>query len=183
MDFSRQVGCHALLQKIFPTQGSNPGLPHCRWILYHLSHQGSPRILERVAYPFSRGSSWLRNSARVSVRFFTSWATREAHLMCYPLPKLKVLVDQSCLTLCNPMYCSLPAPLSMGFSRQEYWSGLPCPPPGGSSRPWDQTQVSCIGRRFFEPPGKPASQFLLFTKKVFLSISLSLYTPLCLLFT
>ena len=40
------VGCHALLQGIFPTQGSNPGLPHCRQIRYHLSHQGSPRILE-----------------------------------------------------------------------------------------------------------------------------------------
>ena len=36
------VGCHALLQGIFPTQGLNPGLPHCRWILYLLSHQGSP---------------------------------------------------------------------------------------------------------------------------------------------
>ena len=36
------VNCHALLQEIFPTQGSNPGLPHCRQILYHLSHQGSP---------------------------------------------------------------------------------------------------------------------------------------------
>ena len=36
------VGCHALLQGIFPTQGSNPGLPQCRQILYHLSHQGSP---------------------------------------------------------------------------------------------------------------------------------------------
>ena len=35
------VGCHALLQGIFPTQGSNPGLPHCRRILYQLSHQGS----------------------------------------------------------------------------------------------------------------------------------------------
>ena len=40
------VGCHVLLQGIFPTQGSNPGLPHCRWFLYHLSHLGSPRILE-----------------------------------------------------------------------------------------------------------------------------------------
>ena len=49
------VGCHALLYGIFPTQGLNPGLPHCRQILYHLSHQGSPRILEWVAYPFSRG--------------------------------------------------------------------------------------------------------------------------------
>ena len=35
-------GCHALLQEIFPSQGWNPGLPHCRQILYHLSHQGSP---------------------------------------------------------------------------------------------------------------------------------------------
>ena len=51
------MGLHALLLEIFPTQGSNPGVPHCRWILYHLSHQGSPRILECVAYPFSRGSS------------------------------------------------------------------------------------------------------------------------------
>ena len=39
------VGCHALLQGIFPTQGSNPGRPHCRQILYHLSHQGSPNQL------------------------------------------------------------------------------------------------------------------------------------------
>ena len=37
---------------------------------------------------------------------------------------------QSCLTLCNPMDCSPQAPLSMGFTRQEYWSELPCPPPG-----------------------------------------------------
>ena len=35
------VGCHALLQGIFPTQGLNPGLTHGRWILYHLGHQGS----------------------------------------------------------------------------------------------------------------------------------------------
>ena len=42
------VGCHALLQGIFPTQGANPGLPHWRQILYHLSHQGSPRKLEGV---------------------------------------------------------------------------------------------------------------------------------------
>ena len=50
------VGSLSLLQGIFPTQGSNPGLPHCRQILYQLSHKGSPRILEWVAYPFSSGS-------------------------------------------------------------------------------------------------------------------------------
>ena len=38
---STGVGCHFLLQRIFPTQGSNPGLPHCRQTLYHLSSQGS----------------------------------------------------------------------------------------------------------------------------------------------
>ena len=37
---------------------------------------------------------------------------------------------QSCSALCNPMDCSCQAPLSMGFARQEYWNGLPCPPPG-----------------------------------------------------
>ena len=37
-----RVGCHALFQGIFPIQGSNPGLPYCRWIVHHLSHQESP---------------------------------------------------------------------------------------------------------------------------------------------
>ena len=37
---STGVGCHFLLQGIFPTQGSNPGLPHCRQTVYRLSHQG-----------------------------------------------------------------------------------------------------------------------------------------------
>ena len=75
------VGCHALLQRIFPTQGSNPGVPHCRQILNRLRLKGSPRILEGVAYPSSRGSSGPRNRIRVSCiagGFFTSWATRQA---------------------------------------------------------------------------------------------------------
>ena len=37
---------------------------------------------------------------------------------------------QSCPTPCDPMDVAHQAPLSMGFSRQEYWTGLPCPPPG-----------------------------------------------------
>ena len=75
------VGCLSLLQGIFPTQGSNSGLPRCRLILYQLSHKGSPRILEWVAYPFSSGSSRPRNPTGVSctaARFFTNWTTREA---------------------------------------------------------------------------------------------------------
>ena len=77
------VDCHALLHGIFPTQGLNPGLPHCRQILYQLSHQGSPRILEWVAYPFPRGSSQPRNWTGVSCiagGFFTSWATKLCHV-------------------------------------------------------------------------------------------------------
>ena len=69
-----------LLQEIFPTQELNPGLPHCRWILYQLSHQGSPRILEWVAYPFSRGSFQPMNWTRVSCiagGFFTNWTIRK----------------------------------------------------------------------------------------------------------
>ena len=44
-------------------------------------------------------------------------------------------LHQSCLTLCNLMDCNRQAPLFMGFSRQGYWSGLPCPPPGDLSNP------------------------------------------------
>ena len=78
------VGSLSLLQGIFPTQGSNPGIPHCRRILYQLSHKGCPRILQWVVYPFSSGSSWLRNWTRVfciqadslptELSFFTNWA-------------------------------------------------------------------------------------------------------------
>ena len=83
MGFSRQEqwsGLPCLPPGIFPTQRSNLGLPHCRWIPYHLSHQGSPGILEWVACTFPRGSSRPRNRTRVCCiagSFFTSWAARE----------------------------------------------------------------------------------------------------------
>ena len=60
------VGSLSLLQRIFPTQGSNSGLLHYRQILYQLSYKGCPRILEWVAYLSSRGSSRPRNRTRVS---------------------------------------------------------------------------------------------------------------------
>ena len=83
------VGSLFLLQQIFPTQGSKPGLPHCRQIPYQLSHQGSPRILEWAAYPFSSRSSWVRNQTKVSCtagRFFTSWATSAQRQILAPAP-------------------------------------------------------------------------------------------------
>ena len=75
------VGSLFLLQGIFPAQRLKPGLQHFTRILYQLSHKGSPRILEWVAYPFSSGSSRPRNRTVVSCiagKFFTNWAIREA---------------------------------------------------------------------------------------------------------
>ena len=46
LQLETRVGSLSLLQGIFPTQVSNPGLPHCRKVFYQLSHKGSPRILE-----------------------------------------------------------------------------------------------------------------------------------------
>ena len=51
-DKNTRMGCHSLLQGIFPTQGLNPGLRHCRQILYHLSHQGSPKSQSVQIIPF-----------------------------------------------------------------------------------------------------------------------------------
>ena len=77
-------GSLSLLQGIFPTQVLNPGLPHYRQILYQLSHKGSLRILEWVAYPFSSGSSQPKNRMWVfciAGGFFTICTSREAQLM------------------------------------------------------------------------------------------------------
>ena len=75
------VDCHALLQGIFPTKGLKPDLPYCRWILYHLSHQGSPRILEWVAYPFSRGR---RHRCISSVQFSSVQSLSRVQLFVIP---------------------------------------------------------------------------------------------------
>jgi len=54
------VGSHSLLQGIFPTQALNLGLLHCRWILYHLSHQGSPCLTDKE--PNIREFKWLEST-------------------------------------------------------------------------------------------------------------------------
>ena len=63
---------------------------------------------------------------------------------------------QFCLTLCDPMDHSPPAPLSMGFSRQEYWSGLLFPSPGDLPDPGTEAAPPELAGRFFTlaPPGK-----------------------------
>ena len=112
------VGSLSLLQGIFPTQGSNPGLLHCKRILYQLNHQGSLRILEWVAYPFSNRSSWPRNWTGISCTaggLFTNWAMREA-----PISMSSLLSCQSPL-LKTPMLCIIHMYRVVSVSSQSVW--------------------------------------------------------------
>ena len=62
-------------------------------------------------------------------------------------------VAHSCLTLVTPSTVAFQAPLSMGFPRQDYWSGLPCPPPGDLPDPG--MEPALVGGFFItSPPGK-----------------------------
>ena len=80
-------------------------------------------------------------------------------------------VAQSCPTLCDAMDCSL-APLSMGFSRQEYWSGWPCPPLGDLPVPGIRP-ISLVSPALqedplpAEPAGKPPINKIYLTLKLF----------------
>ena len=89
------MGSLSLLPRIFPTQGSNPDLPHCKWILYQQSHKGSPRLLEWVAIPspedlldpgIKPGSPALQGDSLPT-----------------ELSGKPMKVTQSCPTVCDPM--------------------------------------------------------------------------------
>ena len=145
------VGSLSLLQGIFPTQRLNPGLPHCRQILYCLSHQGSPRILEWVAYPFSGGSSQPRNrtgSPALEADSLPSEPPEKplfnpSNLEKSPFARLAGLCRITCVLSHSVISDSLqphglwPTRLlcPWGFSRQEHSSGLPCPSPGDLPNP------------------------------------------------
>ena len=76
---STGVGCHFLLQGIFPTQGSNPGLPHCRQTLYRLCHQDGlklniPKIKIMASGPIT---SWqIDGETMETVRDFIFWGSK-----------------------------------------------------------------------------------------------------------
>ena len=78
--------------------------------------------------------------------------------ICWPFQRWrKVWVTLSYSTLCDPWTVARQAPLSMRFSRQEYWSGLPCPPPGDLTHPGIEPASPALAGRFLTtgPPGKP----------------------------
>ena len=139
MDFpgkSTGVGCHFLLQGIFLTQGSNPGLPHCRQTLCHLSHQGSHMLARSCSKYFKLifNSTWpenfqmykldLEKAEEPEIRSNECWITvmPSSHLiLCRPLilltsipPSIRVFSSESTLHIKWP----------------KYWSVLPFPSPG-----------------------------------------------------
>ena len=119
--------CHALLQGIFSTQGLNPGLLHCRQILYHLRHQGSPRILQWIAYPFSRGrspgSNWsFRHCRQILCQlsyqgspYVTIYLSKSTE---YTTPKVNCNVNYG-LWIIMACQCRL----ILGFKKKKYHSG------------------------------------------------------------
>ena len=89
MDFPGKntgVVSHVILQGIFPTQGLNPGLLHCRWILYHLSHQGSPFInLPEDKSAFSKDTTILK---QIVTFFQTPFTDKKNELRNGDLPEV-----------------------------------------------------------------------------------------------
>ena len=89
------VGCHAFLQGIFPTQGSNPGLPHCSQILFTI-----------WATREARGKC-IRAHFSSTQPVYIFWLVHLIHLPVI-IDLLLLLFTQSCSPLCNPMDCSAP---------------------------------------------------------------------------
>ena len=136
------MSCLSLLQGVFPTQGLNQSLLHCRQILYHLSHQGSPYSI--VVY--------------YKILSIIVCACMLSHF--------------SPVQLCYPMDCSLPGfPIherGRQYSRQEYWSGLPWSPvwdlPNPGIEPMSLMSPALAGGFPLAPPGKPPTNSQLLYK-------------------
>ena len=113
-----EVDCHALLQGIFPTQGSNPALPHCRWILDSLSHQGTVDTLliihlrnETIAGFLIHHSTLKHNGFVNLVRDIKESQEKNGHILfsCSRIsPKLSETMSLKCLIppiLCPEQKC------------------------------------------------------------------------------
>ena len=135
MGFSRQEyqsGLPFPFPGIFPTQGSNPGLSHCRQTLYHLSHQGSSTGLKQKPIKMA-----LKGVCNTSHRLTDSIRKKESE------------VSQSCLTLCDPMDCNLPGSSIHGILQARVLEWVAISFSRGSSQPRDLTRVSGIVGRLF----------------------------------
>ena len=116
-----------------------------------------------------------------------SYANDSLKASCSPPPTLhsisprsNSIFAQSCLTLCNPIDCSLPGSSVHGFSRQEYWSGLPCPPPGDLPNPGMEPRYRESQRDFLlsEQPRKPISPLHVGLKQMHCTETPAIHFPL-----
>ena len=154
------MGSRSLLQGIFPIQGSNQGLQHCRQILYCLSHQRSLKKHEKgttlkteVEKP---GRDSRRNQDGRKVQRKTSQSHRDGSKEVSQSRKARGVNTRACQVasvMSNSLWtAACQPPLSMGFSGQEYWSGLPCPPlgdlPDPGFKPMSPMSPALAGRFF-----------------------------------
>ena len=73
---------------------------------------------------------WTEEPGKLQSQFSSvQFGPQSSPNLCNLMNSVYAQMLQSCLTLCDPWTVACQAPLSMGFSTQEYWSGLPCPPP------------------------------------------------------
>ena len=142
-----RVGSCSLLQGIFPTQGSNPGLLRCRW-----SHKGSCGFTSwatREAHQLNRGND-IGFDQNYLFRFFQNILPKNpGELVGQPNIEGESEVVKLCPTLCDPMECSLPGSSVHGIfqARKLEWVAISLS--RGSSRPRGRTWVShIVGRRF-----------------------------------
>ena len=102
-----------------------------------------------VSFPQLQNVSFKRDSVKIQ------WHNAKSTISYHPTSSVCfrcAVPSSSVLSKClrpHGLYVVCQAPLSMGFSRREYWSGSPCPPPGEFSQPRDWTQVSRIASGFF----------------------------------
>ena len=90
------VGSHSLLQEILLTQGSKPGLPHCRYVLYHLSHQGSPCIYSTCHLLNNKCQQSL---VTLPVHYYSLWTFPPQHMAD---PSISVFTPPWCQYMLSP---------------------------------------------------------------------------------
>ena len=107
------VGCHALLQGIFPTQESNPGLPYCRQILYQLSHKGSPTIKFKIhQIQWQLKMCFLKPWQELTVNNASYPTTQYTH-RCIQDGSVQTIRHPSCLMISNIFYFVLAYSVSL----------------------------------------------------------------------
>ena len=150
------MGCHALLHRTFPTHGSNPVPLHCRHILYHLSHQGSPEHWSGSLIPSSGdlpdpgielGPPALQADSLPAElprrpQYHSYTESKKNDCCCSLIVKL-------CLTLSDPIDCKPSGSSVHGILQARVLEWAAMPSSRGFSQPGDQTQVSHIAGRFF----------------------------------